>query len=224
MTGSELHFALVKVSCAARPARTEAAAWPTRKETGDATAGPTFQGSAVKSTIAQTTAWMEAPAWAHPSVRLNRNKWFMFCNPDTLRRTNTQNCFQVGVGSLFPPDPVHTIETHLSTFQLPRLAHLDSNLPHHSCQSSHFCRRSSCHTQAWNIKFLSCQASLKLPRLPGTTSSTPQFSDCMWMSQAIGRNGIGTHSPIKTCCYRFTRLHIFFHHCNYPQHRHFQFK
>lgn len=53
---SDVGFAAVKVNCAGPPARTEAAAWPTKKETGGATAGPTSQESAVRSTTAQTTA------------------------------------------------------------------------------------------------------------------------------------------------------------------------
>lgn len=56
---------VVKVNCAALPVRTEAAVYPMRRETGGATAGLTFRGSAVRSTTVQTTASTEARAWVH---------------------------------------------------------------------------------------------------------------------------------------------------------------
>lgn len=61
-------FVVVKVNCAALPVRTEAAVWLMRRETGGATAGPTFRVSAARSTTARTTASTEAHAWARPWV------------------------------------------------------------------------------------------------------------------------------------------------------------
>lgn len=61
---------VMQVNSAVPPVRTEAAVWPMRKETGGATAGQTFQGSIVRWTTAQTTAWMEAPVWAHHWVSI----------------------------------------------------------------------------------------------------------------------------------------------------------
>ena len=50
-----------------------------RRGTGGATAGRTSRGSAARSTTAQTTAWMEARAWAHLWVsHLQRSEsWFL---------------------------------------------------------------------------------------------------------------------------------------------------
>lgn len=51
-----LFYFFAKVNCVVLPARTAAAACPTRKGTGGATAGRTFPGNAARSTTAPTTA------------------------------------------------------------------------------------------------------------------------------------------------------------------------
>lgn len=56
VTLSVVVFSVVKVNCVDLPVKMEGAVWPMRKETGGATAGRTFQGSAVRLTTAQTTA------------------------------------------------------------------------------------------------------------------------------------------------------------------------